>query len=51
MSRIKSQDDINNLEKNDRYNFLCIVSNNIMILSLNKIGTYPVQFIIGKLQI
>ena len=37
------------LEKNDRYNFLCIVSNNIMILSLNKIGTYPVQFIIGKL--
>ena len=37
------------LELNDRYTFLYIVSNNIMILSLNKIGTYPVQFIIGKL--
>ena len=38
------------LDNNDRFNYLSIITNNIIILSLNKIATYPTQFIIGKLK-
>ena len=38
------------LDNNDRFNYLNIITNNIIILSLNKIATYPTQFIIGKLK-
>jgi hypothetical protein len=37
------------LDMNDRFNYLNIVTNNIIQLSMNKIATYGIQFIIEKL--
>ncbi len=37
------------LDLNDRFNYLNLITNNIIQLSMNKIATYGIQFIIEKL--